>query len=211
MCSYLETHDEEQLTIFDLSNKMKEFLPDEDSLPYGNQYLKSKLKDRYGNSLHIAEGEGLHDIVTMRERASEILRLYFKHQEGDEESQKRAIIETAARLIKSDIKTNVPSVTDQYPSSEMLKLDSTLAYIPKTLHLLLDSLFVGTDNRRKVASIGQAIIQAVRPRATIVPLQIGLGVQTHHLHRSKFLVDTLHEMGFSSSYGEVLRFEKKCS
>ena len=42
-------------------------------------------------------------------------------------------------------------------------------------------------------------------------LQIGLGVQTHHLHRSKFLVDTLHEMGFSSSYGEVLRFEKNAA
>eukprot|EP00057_Strongylocentrotus_purpuratus_P016873 XP_011671347.1 PREDICTED: uncharacterized protein LOC105441677 [Strongylocentrotus purpuratus] len=190
---YFEKNDEEQNTIHSLVKLMGEYLKDTDAQPYSICHMKKQLKKYLGdkiivtevdgNSLHIAEGEGLHDIVTMRERASEILRSYFKHQEGDEESQKKAIIETAARLIKSDIKTKVPSVTDQYPSSEMLKLDSTLAYIPETLHLLLDSLFVGTDNRRKVASIGQAIIQAVRPRATIVPLQIGLGVQTHHLHR----------------------------
>ena len=62
-----------------------------------------------------------------------------------------------------------------------------------------------------VASIGQAIIQAVRPRAVIVPLQIGLGMHTHHLYRSKFIVDTLCEMGFCSSYGEVLRFEKNAA
>ena len=69
---------------------MKEFLTGKDSVPYGNQYLKSKLKKRYGNYIYIAEGEDLHGIVTMREKTSQILRSYFKHtyQEGDEESQK---------------------------------------------------------------------------------------------------------------------------
>ena len=66
----------------------------------------------------------------------------------------------------------------------------------------------GLTNRQKVASIGQAIIQAVRPRAVIAPLQIGLGIQAHHLYRSKFLVDTLFSMGYCSSYKEVLRFQK---
>ena len=41
-----------------------------------------------------------HGIVTMREKKG-----------GDQESQKMALIETAARLIKSDIKANVPHMT----------------------------------------------------------------------------------------------------
>ena len=44
-----------------------------------------------------------------------------------------------------------------------------------------------------------------------MPLQLGLAVQIHHLYRSKFLVDTLHAMGFCSSYAEVLRFEKNAA
>ena len=36
-------------------------------------------------------------------------------------------------------------------------------------------------------------------------------VQIHHLTRSKFIVDTLSEMGFCASYKEVLRFEKNAS
>ena len=213
MCSYLEDNDEEQLTISDLRDKMQEFLINEDTVSYGNQYLKERLKDRYKSAIHIAEGEGLHDIVTMREKTSHILRSYFKStQKGDdEETQKMAIIKTAARLIKSDIKTNVPSTKDQYPSTNMLSLDSTLIYLPETLRIMLDSLFVGNDNRRKVASIGQAIVQTVRPRAVIAPLQISLGVQTHHLYRSKFLVDSLFSMGFCSSYKEVMRFEKNAA
>ncbi|KAG1683688.1 Protein eyes shut [Nymphon striatum] len=126
MCFYLEANDEEQLTISDLGNKMKEFLTDKESTPYGNQYLKQKLMEHYGDSMYIADGEGVHDIVTMREKTSQILRSYFKSHgnKEDEEAQKRVIIKTAARLIRSDIKTDVPSTSDEYPSIEMLKLES---------------------------------------------------------------------------------------
>ena len=36
-------------------------------------------------------------------------------------------------------------------------------------------------------------------------------MQAHHLYQSKFLVDTLHEMGFSSSDKEVVHFEKSAA
>ena len=74
MCSYFEENDEEQLTITDLSNKMKEYLHDSDSSGYGNQSLKSRLQKHYGDSVFVAEGEGLHDIVTFREQTSSIIR-----------------------------------------------------------------------------------------------------------------------------------------
>ena len=213
MCSYLEMNDEEQMTALYLRGKMEEFLMDENSLPYTNYYLKKKMKERYGDSIYIAEGEGVNDIVTFREKTSHILRSFYKEaqREGDEEAQKKAIIETAARLIKSDIKNGVPSVTDHYPKSEELELDSALAFLPDTLRNMLNSLFVGKNTQRKVDSIGQAIVQAVRPRAVIAPLQIGLAVQVHHIYRSKFLVETLCNMGYGSSYGEVLRFEKNAA
>lgn len=102
-------------------------------------------------------------------------------------------------------------MTDQYPSSKSLKLDSALGYLPPSLRTMLNSLFVGIDKDEKVASIGQAIIQAVRPKVLVVPLQIGLASQLHHVFKSKFLVDTLSVMGFGSSYGEVQRFEKNAA
>ncbi|VDI23197.1 Hypothetical predicted protein [Mytilus galloprovincialis] len=46
-------------------------------------------------------------------------------------------------------------------------------------------------------------MQATRPRSLIAPLQLGLGVQMHHHFGSKFLLDTLYQLGFSSSYKEV--------
>ena len=91
----------------------------------------------------------MENIVTMREQTSEIMRSYYKQkcQEGDEESQKRAIIETAARLIRSDIKSQVSTVTNQYPSSDDLKLDLSLSFIPTSLRTALETLFVGKDSK----------------------------------------------------------------
>ena len=118
VCSYLESNDEEQLAITHLRDIMKESLTNPDSEPYGNQYLKRKLREQYQDNVHFTGGSGLHDIVTMREKTSQILRSYFSNQVKDEESQKQEIIQTAARLIKSDIKSNVQSITDHYPSTK---------------------------------------------------------------------------------------------
>ena len=212
-CAYLELNSEEQLTVASLSRIMNGYLSNPDSEPYDNYSMKKKLKEHFKDSVHFSEAEGLGDIVTMREQTSQILRSYHKQkcQEGDEESQKRAIIETADRLIKSDIKSQISTAINQYPSSEDLKLDSALSFIPTSLRIALETLFVGKDRQRKVAAVGHAIIQAVRPRAVLAPLQVGLAVQIHHLCRSKFIVETLHKMGFCSSYAEVIRFEKNAA
>ncbi|KAK7096605.1 hypothetical protein V1264_005881 [Littorina saxatilis] len=50
-------------------------------------------------------------------------------------------------------------------------------------------------------------MQAAHPRILIAPLQIGLGVQMHHCFGSKFLIDTVYSLGFSSSYREVKTYE----
>ena len=151
MCSHFEMNDEEQMTISFLLEKMKEFLTDNNSLPYTSYYLKKKLKERYGDSIYFAEKEGLNDIVTFREKTSNILRSFYKQtQQGDEEAQKKTIIETAARLIRSDIKTSVPSVTGHYPKSEELELDSALAFLPDTLQNMLNFLFSGKNLKIRI-------------------------------------------------------------
>lgn len=71
----------------------------------------------------------------------------------------------------------------------------------------MNSLFSEADCVTKISAIGQAIIQATRPRIVMAPLQIGLGIQMHHHFGSQFLIDTLYNLGFCLSYSEVQKFE----
>ncbi|XP_006825118.1 protection of telomeres protein 1-like [Saccoglossus kowalevskii] len=82
--------------------------------------------------------------------------------------------------------------------------EECLAFVPESLKCFLKEIFV--DIGVKLASIGQAIIQASHPRVLLAPLQIGLAVQLHHHFASRFLIDSLHRHGFCSSYLDTQRF-----
>lgn len=117
------------------------------------------------------------------------------------------MIETAAKLIKADIMSLEYSKA-VCPSSVDINSEQNIRFVPDSLQTLLRALFIGqNDSSVKVASVGQAIIQASRPRTLIAPLQIALSVQMHHHFGSRFLLDTLNTHGFDSSYTEVQRFE----
>ena len=210
MCENLERNDEEQLTISDVVSKMKGYLLEDGSVPYGNQYLKETLKWHYGYLIYEAEGGGLNNFVTMREKkTSKILRDSFKStQGGDEERQKRAIIKPTAKLMKSDIKTNVPPVTEQYPPSQSVP---ALDYLPMSLRSILNFMLVGVDKYEEVSFIGHSIVEAEPPHAVVAPLQIGLVSQLQSMYKSRFTVDTLSTMGFCSSYAEVQKCQKNSS
>ena len=60
----------------------------------------------------------------------------------------------------------------------------------------------------KIALINQTMLQGTRPRVLLAPLQVGFGVQLHHLYASHFLIDTIHKHGFCCSYNEVYHFEQ---
>ena len=87
-------------------------------------------------------------------------------------------------------------------------------YLPDSLKLILRKMFVGAEIdklKMKISGIGHAIIQAARPKAVLAPLQIAFGVQMHHHHQSKYLIESLHALGFSSSYKEVLMLERNAA
>ncbi|KAF2890083.1 hypothetical protein ILUMI_16090 [Ignelater luminosus] len=54
--------------------------------------------------------------------------------------------------------------------------------------------------------IGQALVQASRPRSLINPILLGVGVQLHQDFVSRLLVDEHHRLGFCVSYDEVKKY-----
>lgn len=208
--SYLEDTDDEQITIKDLVVKMEEILHGTDLKPYSVPYMKSKLVEHFKDSIIITEINGKQNVVTLRKTAEWLLHdFYGKQRQMNAKEDAERIIETAAELIKADIKSMVTSADSSvYPSTDDFKIDAALKYVPDSLLLFLRHLFAGKDNELKLASIAQAIMQATMPRVILAPLQLGLAVQVHDHFASRFIVDSLHQHGFACSYSEVLKFER---
>ena len=63
------------------------------------------------------------------------------------------------------------------------------------------------DGFLQKCAIAQTLIQNVRPRTIMAPMQLALAVMLHRHFGSRYLIDTLHKLGFCASYTEVLHFE----
>jgi hypothetical protein len=209
--NYLEENDDEQITISDLVLKMTEICNHE---PYSTTYMKKRLIKHFGSAVVISEINGKSDVVTFKTTASEILHEFYRQpKEEDLSVRKRRVVETAAKLILNDIKS-VPTNKEMYPDPNTLSsATANHEFLPDSLRTFMDTLCKGKNSviKIKVSSIGQAIMQAVRPKVFISPLQIGLGIQLHHHFASKYLIDVLYNLGFSSSYHEVLKFESSAA
>lgn len=102
----------------------------------------------------------------------------------------------------------MPTDKYEYPHpDDLANIEKQSIFVPNMLSDLLSGVTKLQKQNLKVVAIGQAIVQATRPRATIAPIQIGLGIQMHHHFQSKHLIQTLNKLGFCSSYTEVLKFK----
>ena len=218
---YIENNDKEQYEIAEIVEIMACYLNasvdvDSSLTPYSSKYMKKKLVEKYGDYISISGEAGKGYMVMMQETIGKILRNY--HDQPDpltEEEEKYKIITTAAKLIKSDIKKEnkkkCNGKVEHYPLKEELYLENALKYLPESLKCFFKNLFVGKDTSRKIAGIGQSILQAVCPRSSLAPLQLGLSILVYHHYRSEYLLNTLHGLGFCSSYDEIQMFEGNCA
>ena len=186
--NYLQENDDAQLIISDLVRKMLEFLNDSSENVYSNRYMKDKVENYFGENVIITNVNGRPNVVTLRKTATSILNEFHKQQRNDDpEAEKMNIVDSAAKLIKSDIKL-VSTCSENYPTIKT-NVQSHIDFLPSTLKLFLEGVLAGKNTAMKIVSIGQAIVQSARPRGVLSPLQVGLAIQLHHSFASRFLIN----------------------
>ena len=211
VANYLKENDEEQLTLSDLQAMMANMLPEQKGDAYCTKWLQEKLLTYFKDQIVISNIQGKPNVVTFISTANKILADFHSNRSSDDANvEKLRVIKAAEELIKIDIKS-LP-VHGVYPTvEELATFEGCLEYVPFSLRNLLEHMFVGKDKSRKVSFIGQAIMQQIRPRVFLAPLQVGVAVQMHHQFASRFLNDSLNAMGFASSYSEVSKFERNAA
>ncbi len=205
LCEYLELEVEHGvMTLAQVHEVLQQLDPTSDkSLAYSKKWLKKKLQEKYNETMYFASQNGLQDVICFKDRTSTILREHHANlqQSGEEKSQ---IIKTALKLICNDIATiNLDPKT--YPATQtMADISSQLALVPESLQMFLRPI-LKTDE--KVAIWGQNFIKACRPMSGVLPYQMGLTIQLDHRFGSKWMLNKLHQLGYSESYTELQNYK----
>ena len=143
--SYLEENDDEQITVSDLIRRMEDNLSGSHHIAYGAQHMKNKLQEVYGDRIIITEINGKPNVVTFRSTAKAVLQDFYQQGKvkSDVEAEKVRVVETAAKLIRNDIKAMEISNTVYPTCEEMASEDACISFLPETLRVLLEELISG--------------------------------------------------------------------
>ena len=143
--TYLEGNDDEQITITDLIRRMEDNLIGSDESAYSPQHMKTKLQELYGERIIVTDINGKPNVVTFRSTAKAVLQEFYQQEkkEADTDAEKTRIVETAAKLIRNDIKALDISNTAYPTCEEIASEDACINFIPETLRVLLEKLIVG--------------------------------------------------------------------
>ena len=121
---------------------MQEYL---EGTAYSAVYTKERLQEHFGKKTVIITVNILN-VVTFHSTATSTISKFFKQPKVDDyEVEKTRIVETAAKLIMSDIKKLDASNTNYACSGEMSSIDQALEFVPKLLQVFLKNTFVGKN------------------------------------------------------------------
>ena len=170
---------------------------------YPKRWLKTKLQIKYGEHIMFAEASGKPNIVCFKNMTEFIVNdKWFSERKKDSDDEAERIIVTAAKLILNNIRS-AKFNCEFYPTKEDIEsCGKGKEWLPDYLKLFLENIL---KHPLKQASIGQAIINATRPRSCIPPILFGLGVEADHIVGSKWLFNELSRLGFRVSADEVTR------
>ena len=168
---YLEDNDEEVLTISHLC----ELMGITGCQPYSTRFTKTKLIEKYQENLVIVSSDGLNDIVSLRKTVDRIIQEFHDGpRRAETEEEKIRIIQTAANIIRNDIK-DVKCRTDIYDIFEGLtNKNEALEFLPVSLQIFLSTMMIAKGSKDKIISLGQALMQATCPRKLIAPYQVNI-------------------------------------
>ena len=198
---------DEQVTLSELMTYMQELVSDSTvDGGYSVPYLKKLILADFKDQVIISNVNGKPDVITFLSTASKILQDFNDSREIEQDiiTKKMKIIKAASDIIRNDIKSLENNLTS-YPTTR--NIENCQDLIPDTLSYFLSNLITFKNSSLTRCSIAQVLIQNVRPRTIVAPLQLALAVSLHRHFASRYLIDTLNKLGFCSSYSEVQRFE----
>ena len=203
LCSWLETEGE-VYSVAELHEKMKEISQSDDV--YTRKWLKTKLKEKYGEMIFFSEKQGKADVICFRDSAEYLINdKWYQSRKDIVEEEAERVVKQAAKIILGQIRSAQYDV-EEYPLHEQISsIKFGKEWVPGYLRLFIETL---VKKDLKQTSIAQTIVNAVRPMSTIAPIMFGLGVEVDKVFGSRWLLTELNRLGFSISYDEVTRYKQ---
>ena len=171
------------------------------------KYLKEKLQLKYKHFFFFFwEMNGKSDVICFRNMANFIVNdSWYKSRNKNAEEDSKRVVVTAAKLIVNELRSTTFK-SESYPDTEQISdLNKNKGWLTENLRLFMETLI---KNPLKQCSIGQAIVSAAKPRSTLSPILLAVGVEIDQMFGYKWQLIELSWLGFSVTPDKVTRHKQ---
>ena len=163
------------------------------------------MKEKYDEYISFHEVPGRSPLIHFTNLSGMFINELFNRKRTTDLEDSNHILKAASKLILDDLRAKAYN-KDIYPASTAIEsLEENLESLPHSLASFLSFLI---SEKLKIASIGQALVQSVKPRTYVLPILLGLSASLDNTFGSRWLIDVLHKFGFCLGYGEVIRHKQ---
>ena len=150
---------------------------------YKTKWVKKKLIEKYDDHVFFAEMNGKSDVVCLKRSADLILNSsWYEKREKDLAEEPKRIINTATKLILSDIRS-MSRESDIYPTENKISdIKTCESLLPESLRKFSEVLIKG---RLKRSSVGYVTVSAARPRSAVLAITFGPGIEMDNMCGSR--------------------------
>ena len=204
-CNWLEST-AEPLLLSEVETYMATFANiDGESHMWGRRYLKDQLQKKFGDHIEISS-DGYNLVIRLKDMAKRVINdKWYQDRKPNLDEEKNRIILAAAKIIKEEIR-EMKYDKSYYPDEESIaNVSEGKKWIPKSLNTFLENII---ESEVKQNSIGQCLVQAIRPKSAILPIPFGVGIEMDHVFGSRWHTNQLSDLGFSITYDEVIRYKQ---
>jgi hypothetical protein len=203
LCQKLEADGDNELHTLQELHQLMCQIGEVDESVYSKDYVRFLLKKRYGNHLYFASRTGRADVVGFSNFCELLIHnKYFSEKSEGDGTEAERLVKKAADLILADIREH-DFEKEFYPNADYIQQNGS-KFLPPLMKLFVERLI---QTPLKQGALGQALVQAAKPRGCLMPLLFGAAVDVDKLGNRQ-LHDKLSRMGFSLSYDEVQRFKQ---
>ena len=150
--------------------------------------------------------KGKSDVVCLKSLADlNVNNSWYETREKDLAKESERIINTAANLILSEIRSMNLESDIYLTENEISDIKTCESLLPKSPRKFLEVLIKGILKR---SPVGQAIISAARPRSAVLPITFGFGAEMDNMFGQRWLIDEQSKLGFSVFYDEMKRYKQ---
>ena len=174
LCIWLEVEaDAELYTVTKLHKKMTDLANVE--TVYSTKWLKTKLKEKYKDSLYFAEINGRSDVVCSSNMIKCVVNdKWCKSRQSDKTKDVKRILIATAEIIMAEIQ-EIDYDNLVYPThDDIVLLEKQDSFLTSSLRKFLE---VPIRPKIKQNSIGQTIVYSTRPSSVIPPIPFGVGIK----------------------------------